>query len=64
MKWFMNIAGAILILVGIVWFLQGLNVLLGSVMSGQPMYAVLGVVVAVVGAGLIYWANRRKKNVM
>jgi LPXTG-motif cell wall-anchored protein len=64
MKWFMNIAGAILILVGIVWFLQGLNVLLGSVMSGQPMYAVLGIVVAVIGAGLIYWANRRKKNVM
>jgi protein-S-isoprenylcysteine O-methyltransferase Ste14 len=63
MKWFMNIAGAILILVGIVWFLQGLNVLLGSVMSGQPMYAVLGVVVAVVGAGLIYWANRRKRGV-
>jgi LPXTG-motif cell wall-anchored protein len=33
-------------------------------MSGQPMYAVLGIVVAVIGAGLIYWANRRKKNVM
>ncbi|MDD5367939.1 MAG: hypothetical protein PHQ40_02545 [Anaerolineaceae bacterium] len=63
MKWFLNIAGAILILVGIVWFFQGLNVLLGSFMSGQPMYAALGVAVVLVGAGLIYWANRREKKV-
>lgn len=35
MKIISNIVGVLLILAGGVWFLQGLNVLPGSVMSGQ-----------------------------
>lgn len=45
--------GALLVLVGVVWTLQGLDVLGGSGMSGHAVWAVLGPIVAVVGAFLI-----------
>ena len=60
MKWVLNIVGVLLILVGIVWILQGINILLGSFMSGQPLYAGLGIVLAIIGAFLLYFANRRR----
>jgi len=59
MRWVMNVLGAILVLIGIVWILQGVNILLGSIMSGRLQYAAIGVVAAVVGIGLLIWANRR-----
>jgi hypothetical protein len=60
MKWVLNILGVLLILAGIVWILQGINVLLGSFMSGQPLYAVLGIVVAIIGVFLLVFANRHR----
>jgi hypothetical protein len=60
MKWILNILGVLLILVGIVWILQGINILLGSFMSGQPLYAALGIVVAIIGIFLLVFANRRR----
>ncbi|MDQ5825276.1 MAG: hypothetical protein M3441_13875 [Chloroflexota bacterium] len=47
--------GVLLVLAGIVWLLQGLNVLPGSFMTGQPFWAFIGVVCLVLGGGLIYW---------
>ena len=44
--------GAFLVLIGVVWFLQGIDVLGGSVMSGVTLWAVVGPVVAVVGLAL------------
>ena len=44
--------GAFLVLIGVVWFLQGIDVLGGSVMSGVTLWAVVGPVVAVVGVVL------------
>jgi protein-S-isoprenylcysteine O-methyltransferase Ste14 len=41
-----------------VWIAQGTNVLHGSGMSGHGIYAVLGVVVFVIGAALLAWAWR------
>jgi hypothetical protein len=61
MKWILNIIGGLLVLVGIVWILQGLNVLLGSMMSGQMQYAGLGLVVGAIGVGMIIFANRRAR---
>jgi hypothetical protein len=43
------IVGALLILFGGVWILQGLDVVHGSGMSGHPIWAVIGVIVAVLG---------------
>ncbi len=45
--------GAILVLLGLLWFLQGIGVVGGSVMSGKTMWAVIGPVVAVVGSALV-----------
>ena len=41
MKIALNIIGVLLILPGIAWFLQGINVLPGSFMTGQTQWAVI-----------------------
>ncbi len=61
MKVVLSILGVLLILVGIVWILQGFNILLGSIMSGQILYAILGLILAVIGIGLLVYANRRPR---
>ncbi len=58
--WSRIIIGTLLVLVGVVWILQGANVLHGSMMSGHGGYTVLGVVVLVFGAGLLVWTWRRR----
>lgn len=54
-------AGAVLIVVGAVWFLQGIDVLGGSGMSGKTLWAVVGPIVAVVGAGVAVTGLRRPR---
>lgn len=60
MKVFLNIIAVLLILVGSGWFLQGINVLPGSLMSGQIQWAIYGGIAVIVGIGLVVFANRRK----
>lgn len=60
MKIFLNIIAVLLILAGSVWFLQGINVLPGSLMSGQIQWAIYGGIAVMVGIGLVVFANRRK----
>ncbi len=52
--------GVLLVLVGLVWFLQGIDVLGGSVMSGVTLWAVIGPVVAVAGVVLAVGGLRRR----
>lgn len=52
------VAGAIVALAGIVWFLQGIGILPGSFMTGSLLWAVIGAVCILVGGGLLYWASR------
>jgi len=61
MKVVLNVLAVILIGVGIVWILQGINVLGGSLMSGHSQYAVLGGIVGILGIGLLIFANRRPR---
>lgn len=61
MKWLFNIIGVILVLVGIVWFFQGLNVLLGSFMSGNSLYTYLGGLLVVVGGTILVFTNRKRR---
>lgn len=61
MKVLLSVIGVLLVLVGLVWILQGVNILLGSMMSGHIQYSILGLVVAVIGIGLLMYANRRPK---
>ena len=60
MKLILQIVAVILILSGAVFLLQGVNILPGSYMSGDPQWAINGSVMIVVGAGLFYFAIRRK----
>ncbi len=53
MRWLWLILGVLAVLVGIVWMLQGLNVLKGSGMSGQPMWAIIGPILAIIGLALV-----------
>ena len=56
----LTIVGALLGVVGTVWFLQGINVLPGSFMTGQTEWAVYGALAIVAGVALIVFANRRR----
>jgi LPXTG-motif cell wall-anchored protein len=60
MKVILTIVGVLMILTGIVWFLQGINVLPGSFMTGQIEFAIAGIVAAIIGTGLIVYSRRRK----
>jgi hypothetical protein len=53
------IAGAVLVLLGILWTLQGLGRVGGSVMSGVTFWAVAGPIVALLGLGLVAAGVRR-----
>ena len=55
----MAIPGVLMILMGGVWFLQGINVLPGSFMTGELRWAVYGGILAAVGIGLLFRARRR-----
>jgi type IV secretory pathway VirB6-like protein len=58
----LNIAGVILVFFGGVWFLQGINVLPGSFMTGEIKWAVYGGIAFVAGVALLLMANRRRKS--
>jgi hypothetical protein len=60
MKIFLNIVGVLFILMGGVWFLQGINLLPGSFMTGQTQWAIYGAVAILVGVLLLVFANRRR----
>jgi len=60
MKIVLNILAGLLILAGIVWFLQGINILPGSFMTGQTQWAIYGAMAILVGIGLLVIANRRR----
>lgn len=59
MKLFLNVLAALLILAGGVWFLQGINVLPGSFMTGQIKWAIYGIIAILAGIGLLLFARRR-----
>ncbi len=60
MKIFLSILGILLILAGGTFFLQGINVLPGSYMTGDPKWAVIGGAMIVIATGLLVWGYRRK----
>lgn len=54
--------GVLLILVGALWTLQGLNVVGGSAMSGNKWWALIGPIVVIVGA-VLGWRGLGKRGV-
>ena len=50
------IPGILLLLIGLVWVLQGADVMKGNqLMSGKPLWLVIGIIVAVAGLVLGYF---------
>lgn len=60
--WPFLVPGIILAAVGLVWTLQGFNVMQGSAMSGSSMWATLGPIVLLVGVVLIVIAIVRRRR--
>jgi Na+/melibiose symporter-like transporter len=63
--WVRGIIGLLLCAVGALWIGQGVGSVHGSPMTGHSQYAVLGVVVAVVGLFLLlsaYRTYRRRRD--
>jgi hypothetical protein len=59
MRVVLRIFSVLLIVVGSVWFLQGINILPGSFMTGQIRWAVYGGIAVVVRIGLLFAAKKR-----
>ena len=62
MKWVLYVVAVLFILIGIVWILQGTNILPGSFMSGQSQWAITGIVMTIVGIGLLVFTYNRQKG--
>jgi hypothetical protein len=58
-----GIVGVVCVLLGLLWIGQGTNVLPGSFMSGQAQWAILGLVVLLVG-GWLLWSLVRGRGAM
>jgi hypothetical protein len=52
--------GVVLIIFGAVFFLQGIDVLGGSGMSGKTLWAILGPVIALAGVVVLVVGGRRR----
>jgi hypothetical protein len=50
--------GVALIVVGGVWFGQGIGTIKGSFMTGEPIWAVIGAIAVIFGLALLVAANR------
>ncbi len=62
MRWIINGVGVVMLLLGGIWLLQGIGVLPGSFMTGQAFWAVMGLVLIVVGAAVCFFGIRRRPS--
>jgi hypothetical protein len=62
LHWILLAVGILLDFLGSIWMLQGMNILPGSFMTGQPFWAGAGAVAVIVGMALVVLAMRRKSE--
>jgi uncharacterized membrane protein HdeD (DUF308 family) len=55
-----TVTGALIAVVGAVWIVQGVGVLHGSFMTGEAVWAVVGVVVVAIGIAVMLGARRAR----
>lgn len=58
-RWVLSVVGIVLALVGVLWTLQGSGVIIGSGMSGQKLWFLVGLIVAALGIVLVVLGVRR-----
>ena len=61
LRYLATILAGPLLLIGVIWVLQGLNILPGSFMTGQIIWAIYGAPMALVGGALVWWINRGRR---
>ena len=61
MKIALRILAIALVVIGIIWILQGVNILPGSFMTGQIQWAYRGGISAAVGAVILAFTFRRRR---
>ena len=59
MKIALRVVGIVMVLMGTIWFLQGINLLPGSFMTGQTRWAVYGGLTVLLGLIVLIAASRR-----
>jgi len=59
-QWVGRIIGVVLVLIGGLWTLQGLNLVGGSFMTGSALWLVIGVVVVIAGLALLFRRPKRR----
>ena len=59
MKKALKVIGVLAILAGGIWVLQGINILPGSFMTGDPQWAINGAITMLVGGGLFWFGSRK-----
>ena len=57
----LNTVGFVLVVLGGIWFLQGIGVLPGSFMTGQLQWAVYGCIAIVVGIAALAAGRRMRR---
>ena len=55
----LSIAGALIVIAGVVWTLQGLGYIRGSVMTGVTLWALIGPLIALGGLAVTVTGLRR-----
>jgi uncharacterized integral membrane protein len=61
MKWVLIIIGILVIIVGAIWLLQGVNVLPYGVMAGRRRWIIIGAVLDIIGIVLIVVGARLRR---
>jgi len=59
MKKALQVFAVLIFLSGLIFFLQGINVLLGSPMSGTTTWTINGAIRMGIGGGLFWFARRK-----
>ena len=59
MKIVLFIISLMIFLAGLTFFLQGINILPGSYMTGDPQWVINGAIMMVVSGGLVWFGRRR-----
>ncbi len=59
LTWLRGIVGVVMLLMGAVWIGQGLDVIKGSFMTGQPVWALVSIIVLLAGVWLLWGLRGR-----
>jgi len=57
-----SLLGLLLVVIGCIWMLQGLNLAFRvGFMVGDPKWTLFGAILALVGVGQVVWSNTRQR---